>query len=238
MKLALFTPEARAGWVPVLVSALARQVELVVVSSPPGGASADLNLYCLADDPAFGFVYRALQRQPGLVILEDWSLHALVRAETVGLADGGAYRREARRAQGPRGEFVARQVLSGLGGALPSLVPLNERVLEASLAVVATSEAIRLAAARAPALRGRPVLLLPLASCGPDRAALALLRLAGELLPLLPGAVRAWAAARDEESTPLGRAKAELRPFARELGLVDLPAGMERPLVGLFPRPA
>ena len=46
---------------------------------------------------------------------------------------------------GELGAFVARQVARGLGGTLPgALLVMNDRVLDAGLAFVATSEAVRL----------------------------------------------------------------------------------------------
>jgi hypothetical protein len=143
-----------------------REVEMELVGAEPSSEpEAGLHLYHVADDPAHGFVYRALLRQPGVVVLEEWGLHRLVHAETAGKGDVGAYLREARRAHGETGAFLARQVVRGLGGAwLPALLAMNDRVLEASLGLVATSEAVRArAAARLP---GRLVVHLPLAFAG------------------------------------------------------------------------
>jgi hypothetical protein len=145
-----------------------------VGEEPVAPPAADLHIYHVADDPAHGFVYRALLRRPGLVVLEEWGLHRLVHAETALRGDEALYRRELRRAHGETGAFVARQVLSGRGGPLPPLLlPVNERVLESALGVVALTEAVRVAvAARLP---GRPVLHLPLGFVAlaplPERAA-------------------------------------------------------------------
>ena len=50
--------------------------------------------------------------------------------------DVGSYAREMRRSHGATGSFVARQVARALGGdLLPALFPLNDRLLERSLAV-------------------------------------------------------------------------------------------------------
>jgi glycosyltransferase involved in cell wall biosynthesis len=65
-----------------------------------------------------------------------------------------------RRAHGEAGTFVGRQVARGLGGdLLPALFPINDRILEGSLGVVALTGAIAARAARR--LPGRPVLHLP-----------------------------------------------------------------------------
>ena len=88
-------------------------------------------------------MYRALRQRPGIVVLAQWGLHALVHAETAGRGDARVYLREARQAHGDIGGFVARQVLAGMGGALRGLVAMNQRVLESSLVIVALTEAIR-----------------------------------------------------------------------------------------------
>lgn len=170
MRLALWTPYPDAAWVVALLPLLRREAEVVLVPGEDVGApAADLHLYHVADDPAHVFVHRALRFRPGLVLLADWGLHRLVHACAAG--DVGAYLAEARRAHGEMGTFVARQVARGLGGELlPALLTLNDRVLEASLGLVAFTEYVRArAAARLP---GRPVAHLPLAFVG-----------SGEVLP-------------------------------------------------------
>jgi glycosyltransferase involved in cell wall biosynthesis len=121
---------------------------------------ADLDLYQLGNSPTHAWVYRAALARPGVVLLHDFSLHHLVLAETVERGDAAGYLREMRRAHGETGSFVGRQVARALGGdLLPALYPLNDRVLESSLAIVALT---RVSAARAARrLPGRPVLHLP-----------------------------------------------------------------------------
>jgi hypothetical protein len=230
LRLALWTAQP-AGWPAALAAQLPPGAEVVIV--PQGLAvRADLHVYHLAANAACGFVYRALLREPGLVVLDDWNLHDLVYAETVGHGELAVYRREMRRAHGPTGSFVAGQVLRGLGGALTALTPLNARVLEASLGVIATTEAVEALARRS--LRDRPVVHVPLGACGPREAAGALLALARELAPRLPAARRALASARRLEATPLGRALGEILPLARELGQDDVP-GLRTLVASLFP---
>jgi hypothetical protein len=202
---------------------------LVVPEAPDAPPDADLHLYHVADDPAHGFVYRALLREPGLVVLEDWNLHRLVHAETAGRGDPAAYRREARRAHGDTGSFVAEQVLAGRGGALPSLVPLNDRVLEATLGLATTRADVR---ARAAARLGaRPVVLLP----GEDvAAARAIASLASTALDGIERLRQEAAADRVEEGTPRALALAELRPAAHALGLARVPPDVATLVAGLF----
>lgn len=145
MRVAFWSPCAGRGWPAALVPHLEREVELELLAEEPSSdPTADCHVYHLVDDPAHGYVYRALLRRPGLVVLEDWGLHRLVHAAIAGSAGEAAYRREARREHGELGAFVAGQVTRGLGGVLPaSFLVMNDRVLEAGLAFVATSEAVR-----------------------------------------------------------------------------------------------
>ena len=162
MRIALWSPRIRGGWVAALRPHLERDARVEIVDEEPEAApEADHHVYHVDDHPAHGFVYRALLRQPGVVVLEEWGLHRLVHAETAGRGRVAEYRREARHAHGEVGEFVARQVECGLGGALPdAFLAMNERVLEGGLGFVATSEAVgRALGARS---RGRPVAHLPL----------------------------------------------------------------------------
>jgi glycosyltransferase involved in cell wall biosynthesis len=141
------------------VPLLEREVPVEVVTRDATPV-ASLDLYHVADDPAHVFVHRALRRRPGVVLLADWSLHRLARAEAAEQGGAGAYRAEARRAHGTTGAFIARQVERGLAGELPPLLAMNDRVLEASLGLVAFTESVR---ARAKGrLPGTPVVHLPL----------------------------------------------------------------------------
>lgn len=241
MRVALWTPAPVGAWASALVAALRPELEVVLLSAePPASERAELDLYHVMDSPAHGFVYRALLRRPGIVLLGAWGLHALVHAETAGRGEPLAYRREARHAHGDTGEFVARQVLAGIGGGLPALLAVNQRVLDACLALVTFGEELR--ARAAPLLPGRSVLALPLDRLAAadaairDPAARALSALVRELAPRAE-ALRAEIAARIAgERSPLGSALDELRWAGRELGLAELPAGTEPLVAALFAR--
>ena len=128
-----------ADYVAESLPALGRHLELHVVAEAPEevAPAADLDLYHLGNSPPHAWVYRAACARPGVAVLHDWSLHHLVLRETVERGEVSAYLREMRRAHGETGSFVGRQVARALGGdLLPSLFPLNDRVLEGSLAVV------------------------------------------------------------------------------------------------------
>jgi glycosyltransferase involved in cell wall biosynthesis len=166
MKLAVWSPlppspSGIADYVAETLPLLAREADIITVSQEPDGdVEADLHLYHLGNSPAHAYIYRAALRRPGVVVLHDWSLHHLVLRETVERGDVSTYLREMRRAYGETGTFVGRQVARALGGdLLPALFPLNDRVLEASLAIVGLTQHVCSRAARR--LAGRPVLHLP-----------------------------------------------------------------------------
>ena len=154
------SPSGIADYVAESLPHLARGAEVELVSADAAESGADLDVDHVGNSAAHAFAYRAAVRKPGVVFLHDWSLHHLVLGETVEKGDVAGYLREMRRAHGEAGTFVGRQVARGLGGdLLPALFPLNDRVLEGSLAVVGLTADIAARAARR--LPGRPVLHLP-----------------------------------------------------------------------------
>lgn len=171
------SPSGIADYVAEALPLLARRFELTAIVEDPGSVdgavaahvglraateapAADLDLYQIGNSPSHAFVYRAALARPGVVVLHEWSLHHLVLKETVERGQVSAYLREMRRAHGEAGSFVGRQVARALGGSmLPALFPLNDRVLEQSLGVVALTTFVSERAARR--LPGRPVLHLP-----------------------------------------------------------------------------
>jgi hypothetical protein len=238
MRVALWTPAA--GPLAAAAPLLARELELQIVGAAPDSRPAvDVDVYQVSDAPECGFVYGALRERPGVVVLEQWNLHSLVYAETAGRGNPDAYRHEARRAHGDVGSFVARQVLAGLGGELPRLVPMNQRVLDASLALVCFDAQVE---ARAAALLpGRSVLRLAEPRSATEDAAAALATALRQLVEDVATQVepvrRARLARRAREATPLGLALAELGWTARELGLARPPHGSEALVAPLFSGP-
>lgn len=231
MRVALWTP-ALSGWAAALAAQLERELDLTLVRAEPRARpAADLDLYHVAGSPEHGFVYRALRQRPGIVLLAEWGLHALVHAETAGRGDARAYLREARHAHGDIGVFVARQVLAGMGGALPGLVAMNQRVLEASLVIVALTEAIRERSTAA--VTGCPVVFLPLAEADAAASAASLVALIAQAAPRAD-ALREDIATRAAATGPRARAEDELRWVARELGLAEPPADARALVAGLF----
>jgi glycosyltransferase involved in cell wall biosynthesis len=165
LRLAVWSPlppstSGVADYVAESLPHLHTRFDVVTVAEEAPPPDVDLDLYHLGNSPAHAFVYRAALRRPGVVVLHDWSLHHLVLHETVERGDVHGYLREMRRAHGEAGGFVGRQVARALGGdLLPALFPLNDRVLERSLGLVALSRQTRdRIARRAPT---RDVLHLP-----------------------------------------------------------------------------
>jgi len=231
VRVALWTPTL-SGWAAALAAELERRLDLTLVRAEPRERpAAELDLYHVAGSPEHGFVYRALRQRPGIVLLAEWGLHALVHAETSGRGDARAYLREARHAHGDTGVFVARQVLAGMGGALPGLVAMNQRVLEASLVIVALTEAIRERSAAA--VTGCPVVFLPLAEADAAASAASLVALIAQTAPRAD-ALREDIATRSAATGPRARAEDELRWVARELGLAEPPADAKALVAGLF----
>jgi hypothetical protein len=231
VRVALWTPTL-SGWAAALAAQLERELDLTLVRAEPRERpAAELDLYHVAGSPEHGFVYRALRQRPGIVLLAEWGLHALVHAETAGRGDTRAYLREARHAHGDIGVFVARQVLAGMGGALPGLVAMNQRVLEASLVIVALTEAIRERSAAA--VTGCPVVFLPLAEADAAASAASLVALIAQAAPRAD-ALREDIATRSAATGLRARAEDELRWVARELGLAEPPAGAKALVAGLF----
>lgn len=170
-------PSGIADYVAEQLGELARHAEIQVVVEDPDAVDpaaardvrlvkagevveADLDLYQVGNSPAHAYVYRAALERPGVVLLHDWSVHHLVLHETVERGDRAAYLQEMRRAHGEVGTFVGRQVARDLGGdLLPALFPLNDRLLESSLAIVGLTEFVATRARLR--LPGRPVLHLP-----------------------------------------------------------------------------
>ena len=155
------SPSGIADYVAEALPLLSRRFEVTAMAeATPDAPAADLDLYQIGNSPSHAFVYRAALARPGVVVLHEWSLHHLVLNETVERGDVPQYLREMRRAHGEAGSFVGRQVARALGGSmLPSLFPLNDRLLEQSLGVVALTSFVSERAARR--LPGRPVLHLP-----------------------------------------------------------------------------
>jgi len=161
VKLALWSPHPHAGGLGAVVPWLEREATLALCTGPGAVPAADLHLFHVDDTLDHAYVLEALRDRPGVVLLAEWNLHRVAREEALSRGGRQAYLREVRRSHGEPGVFAARQHARNREGAmLRSLFPLNDRVLEASLGLVAFTRTI---ATRARArLPGRPAAHVPL----------------------------------------------------------------------------
>jgi glycosyltransferase involved in cell wall biosynthesis len=121
----------------------------------------DLDVYHVGNSPTHAYAYRAALARAGVVVLHDWSLHYAVLGQAVADGDFRAYLRAMRQSYRDVGEFVGRQMAAALGSeAWAVRYPLNERLLDRSLAIVTLS---RMTAQRAQrACPAHSILHLPL----------------------------------------------------------------------------
>jgi glycosyltransferase involved in cell wall biosynthesis len=99
--------------------------------------SFDLVIYQLGDEGKIhGYMFDALQRYPGLVLLHDLVLHHAIITLTLDRGNPTAYVDEMRYCYGTMGEKLARQVMAGQGEDILTRYPLVDRVIRSSLAMV------------------------------------------------------------------------------------------------------
>ncbi len=106
----------------------------------------DLPLYQMGNSAAHDTMIDLLLRYPGVVVLHDYFLHHFVRHHTAGRGDWTAYGRELAYALGGDGRRLAQGIRAGRADAPLFDVPLNRRLLDASLGLIVHS---RFAAERA-----------------------------------------------------------------------------------------
>jgi glycosyltransferase involved in cell wall biosynthesis len=96
-------------------------------------AEFDLVVYQLGDEARMhGYMFDALPRYPGVIVLHDLVLHHAIVGLTLGRGDVAGYRAEMRYAYGDEGEQAASQVIAGRGEELGLYMryPLAERSLD------------------------------------------------------------------------------------------------------------
>jgi glycosyltransferase involved in cell wall biosynthesis len=97
----------------------------------------DLVVYQLGDEAKIhGYMFEALKRFPGVIVLHDLVLHHAVVGMTLSRGDVKGYLDEMRYSYGGAGEELARQVIAGNGEQIMYRYPLVERVLDNSLGVI------------------------------------------------------------------------------------------------------
>jgi glycosyltransferase involved in cell wall biosynthesis len=142
-------PPERSGvadYSALLVPALRERVSLTVVrrgrKRAPRGT--DLCVYHIGNNPdAHGWIFQALRRRPGLVVLHDFVLHHLVAGLTIGRRDGHGYLDAMEREHGVAGRLLAHGVLDKrlppLWESRPEDFPLAGAVLGRAVGVIAHS---------------------------------------------------------------------------------------------------
>jgi len=104
----------------------------------------DLVVYQLGDEPNIhGYMFHALHRYPGLLLLHDLVLHHAIAELTLNRGDPDAYIAEMRYSYGDEGERLAHQVMTGQGEMLFNQYPLVERVLDSSLGAIVYNDYMR-----------------------------------------------------------------------------------------------
>jgi glycosyltransferase involved in cell wall biosynthesis len=97
----------------------------------------DAVLYVMGDDAGYhDYIYEALQRTPGVVILHDTTLHRFMIGRTLFRGDTDSYLDEMEYAYGVRSLRTAEQVLSGFGEVLVERYPFIERVIDSARGIV------------------------------------------------------------------------------------------------------
>jgi len=119
VKVALFSPmpperSGIADYSALLLPALRERCEIVTVRrgarKPPRGT--DLSVYHIGNNPdAHGWIFEALRRTPGVVVLHDFVLHHLVAGLTIGRRDGHGYLDAMEREGGVVGRLLGHAVL-------------------------------------------------------------------------------------------------------------------------------
>jgi glycosyltransferase involved in cell wall biosynthesis len=101
-------------------------------------ADFDLALYHIGNSEHHDEISRLAIRFPGVIVLHDFHLHHSVARRTVGAGDDFTYRREMGYELGAKGVYLANAVEQGFES--PTFeVPLNRRLLDASLGVIVHS---------------------------------------------------------------------------------------------------
>jgi glycosyltransferase involved in cell wall biosynthesis len=150
MRVAYYSPlpPARSGiadYSSLLLPALERRVDIVLARPNRPQPPADVALFQLGNDPQWhGWIYEALRRRPGLIVLHEVSLHSLVAGLTLGRGNRDAYLDAIERDGGGEARLHAERALAGLEPPLweaqPERFPLIREALDFAEGVVVHSE--------------------------------------------------------------------------------------------------
>ena len=155
-------PESRSGiadYSALLLPALRERLE--VVEAVPGKRvpGADVAVYHMGNDPdAHGWIYDALRRRPGVVVLHEYVLHHLIAGMTIGRGNGRGYLDAMERDLGVPGRLLGLGVLDNLLPLLwetqPERFPLAGTVLDRAEGLIVHSDYVA-RHARAAGYQGR-----------------------------------------------------------------------------------
>src|SRR5262249_19419924 len=152
MKVAYYSPmpPSRSGvadYSALLLPELEKRVDVVVAR--PGRfrrfPSADVALYHIGNDPeAHGWIAKALEARPGVVVLHEFVLHHLVAGLTLAHGDSRGYLDAMERGHGLAGRLLAFGVVEGrippLWETRPEAFPLAGDVLAAATGLIVHSQ--------------------------------------------------------------------------------------------------
>jgi glycosyltransferase involved in cell wall biosynthesis len=150
MRVAYYSPlppqrSGIADYSALLLPALERRVEIVLARPSDPNPPADVALFQLGNDPErHGWIYQALRRRPGLVVLHEVALHGLIAGLTLGRRDREGYLAAVERDGGVVARRRAERALAGLEPPLweaePERFPLVREALDFAQGVVVHSE--------------------------------------------------------------------------------------------------
>jgi len=103
----------------------------------------DIPLYQMGNSMYHNAMYRVLRRYPGITVLHDFSLHHFIAARTIGRNDFAGYARELGYSLGASGVELAYQISQKKLEPPYYTIPLNERILDASLGVIVHSHYVK-----------------------------------------------------------------------------------------------
>ncbi|MCA9899227.1 MAG: glycosyltransferase [Ardenticatenaceae bacterium] len=111
---------------------------------PAQRPSFDVTVYSLGDNGRFhGYMLTYLHQYPGIVILNDTTLHRCIISATVGQNNPQAYLNELQYAYQGNALHIAQQISDGLGNELLLRYPLIERILDSSQGVIVQNQFAR-----------------------------------------------------------------------------------------------
>ena len=151
MKVAYYSPlpPSRSGvadYSALLLPELEKHVEVVLARRRRFRRfpSADLALYHIGNDPeAHGWIAKALEARPGVVVLHEFVLHHLVAGLTLARGDSRGYLDAMERGHGLAGRLLAFGVVEGrippLWETRPEAFPLAGDVLAAATGLIVHS---------------------------------------------------------------------------------------------------